>query len=147
MDIEKIGYCGLYCGGCKHFQLTQNGTLELDEENQPMNCDGCNSSRLTVWCADCAIKRCCQERGYRYCIECEENPCELVLRFMNDPDYPYHQLVQKDMQRLKEIGEEKWVEEMEKRYHCAQCNHRVNWFETECPACGTSTGIISGKNL
>ena len=135
MNNENVGYCGLYCGGCKIYQSTISGKPEIDENNKPIYCDGCASSRLTGWCSTCKIKECNQKKGIRFCIECNLNPCEMLIAFMNDSKYPYHQEIQKDMKSIKELGVIKWIKIKDKQYHCKKCNNLINWFETKCSQC------------
>jgi hypothetical protein len=136
MSDKSLGYCGLYCGGCAIFQKTQSGRHQRDENNNPLICFGCNSDTTTKWCTDCEIKTCNRNKGHRFCYECNDNPCEILNRFINDPKYPYHTEVQENMKLLKEIGLEQWTKENEKKYHCGLCNNQTNWFETRCSACG-----------
>lgn len=138
-EDATLGYCGLYCGGCGAWQATQKGAPLLDDSGTPMLCDGCASDRLTGWCAVCTIKSCARGRGVRYCLECPENPCEMLTGFMNDPKYPYHQEVQGNMERLRAAGLATWTAEMRERYRCAGCGAEFNWFDAACPACGKQT--------
>jgi hypothetical protein len=136
MEDMKLGYCGLYCGGCSIFQGTQSGLPLMDENNSPMFCTGCNSGTTTKWCTICNIKECNRAKGFRYCLECKDNPCGILTAFMNDPKYPYHFEVQENMKLLKSVGLSKWTEMNEKKYHCNQCDHLNNWFEKSCSKCG-----------
>ena len=138
MTDRALGYCGLFCGGCGMYQSTRAGKPVSDESGNPLVCDGCNSSRLTPWCADCAIKNCARKKGYRDCIECPENPCEIMTGFMNDPKYPYHLAVQEDMRFLKKAGIDAFEQKITERYTCPSCGSMFDWFSLQCPTCGKS---------
>lgn len=56
--VELASPCGLYCGSCK-FYITKN-------------CKGCKSKRDEK----CPIWKCAEERGLRFCGECDDFPCE-----------------------------------------------------------------------
>ncbi|HNY17431.1 MAG TPA: DUF3795 domain-containing protein [Treponemataceae bacterium] len=137
MSDETLGYCGLYCGACKAFQATKAGNPLVDEASgASLICDGCNGSRLTPWCASCAIKDCAREKGVRICGECPENPCDKLNGFMNDPKYPYHRVVQEDMSFLKTQGLEAFERRITERYTCSSCGTLMSWFAKACPGCG-----------
>lgn len=135
MKDEILGYCGLYCPGCMFYQNSVSGVKTELDPGVFVTCRGCNSPELTPWCAECGIKDCCRERVIRYCLECDEFPCDRLNTFMNDPKYPYHQDVPENMRRLKEIGLEAWAEEQDKKWLCGQCGSRYPWSATECPGC------------
>ncbi len=130
---SRLGYCGLYCGGCQAFQETESGTLS-DKLNA---CRGCASDVVAPWCRECAIKSCARAKGVRYCLQCGEYPCEKLTAFTNDPRYPYHKAVHADMARLKEIGIDAWLEEQAARWVCSTCGHKYHWFARRCATCGS----------
>jgi hypothetical protein len=72
MDIrpEHIAPCGLYCGVCRIHYATQ-------ENDQA----GCLSTRRSVFCRECAIRECTQQKGFQGCHECPEFPCSLIDEF------------------------------------------------------------------
>lgn len=135
---ETLGYCGLYCGGCGTFQATAAGEGIEYEPGSVTTCRGCNSSELSIWCTGCEIKTCARERGIRYCLECEEFPCEKSRSFMDDARYPYHRDVPEMMTRLRQVGLEKWSAEQSRRWICKSCGHQLDWFMQSCPGCGVS---------
>jgi hypothetical protein len=138
---EILGYCGLYCGGCLEYQNTSNGAATTREDGQLLYCKGCNSGTLTPWCSDCAIKSCAREKGLRYCLPCEEFPCDKMTQFINDPKYPYHKDVVQNMKRLEQVGLDEWRKEQEARYTCGACGNKFNWFESRCKQCESPIGI------
>ncbi len=136
MSESLLGYCGLYCGGCQAFQETEAG-LRRGPEGEAPACQGCASSVLTPWCRDCEIKTCARSKGLRYCLPCGEYPCAKLTAFVNDPRYPYHRAVQRDMLRLKEIGIDAWLREQPARWICPSCGSTFHWFARRCGQCGT----------
>jgi hypothetical protein len=133
---EKLGYCGLYCGGCAAYQRTIAGESWEYAPGSFTTCRGCGSGELSPWCGDCDIKVCARERGHRFCLECEAFPCDKMQAFMDDPQYPYHRDVPAAMARLKEIGLEAWSAEQDARWNCPRCSGRFDWFARSCPGCG-----------
>jgi hypothetical protein len=133
---ERLGYCGLYCPGCGVFQATIEGPGLSAGDGSVMRCLGCNSEVLTKWCANCELKDCARDLGFRYCGECGKFPCEKFVRFRDDREYPYHQDTPAMMERLSVVGLEAWCAEQDARWNCPSCGARFDWFATACPKCG-----------
>lgn len=142
MSLDEIlGYCGLYCRGCAVYQATEAGGGFEYEPGSVATCRGCNSSELSIWCSDCEIKNCARERGVRYCLECEDFPCDKSRRFMYDPELPYHRDVPEMMLRLRQVGLETWAEEQSRKWICKSCGADFSWFAQRCPGCGTAVNV------
>ena len=59
---QQIAACGLYCGACKKFL---NG-----------KCPGCKENEKASWCK---IRKCCQEKGFHTCAECDKDVKECKI--------------------------------------------------------------------
>ena len=138
---EILGYCGLYCGGCGTYQATAAGGGIEYEPGFSTTCRGCNSNELSIWCSDCEIKDCAREKGLRYCLECEEFPCEKSRGFMDDARYPYHRDVPELMARLRRVGLETWAEEQRQKWICESCGSEFDWLSQQCPGCGAAVNV------
>jgi hypothetical protein len=57
-EVELVPPCGMYCGSCK-FYLAEK-------------CEGCKKIRKEI----CPIWKCAEERGVRFCGECQDFPCD-----------------------------------------------------------------------
>jgi len=88
--------CGLDCGSCDIRRVPfdaeaaqrvvawfqKRGWLEEGEGvsqvlQRSMYCKGCHGDRSVHWSPDCWILKCCvDEKGLKYCSECEDFPCE-----------------------------------------------------------------------
>ena len=66
-NTECIAACGLYCGACRKF---------LSEK-----CPGCKMNEKATWCK---IRKCCAEKGFHSCAECEMDvkECKIYSNFM-----------------------------------------------------------------
>ena len=71
---QQIGTCGLFCGACRKL---------LNEK-----CPGCNPTDtdtpglrqpLTKGLQRCKIRRCCQEKGFHTCAECNKDVKECKI--------------------------------------------------------------------
>ena len=54
VDTKKIAACGLYCEACKKYRMGK--------------CPGCHENEKASWCK---IRKCCMEKGFHTCAECE----------------------------------------------------------------------------
>lgn len=95
-EDEYLAACGLDCRSCEIRKVPEDagaarrvvrwfrkeGWLQEDEGveeilERGMYCKGCRDDRTIHWSPDCRILRCCvDERGHRFCCECEAFPCE-----------------------------------------------------------------------
>jgi len=109
-DYEKllIGYCGLYCRVCDYYTgyLTKAAEelLKIVEKHAEIKeifekskiCDyeefikGLRSLANLTLCLgcragdgweECPVRKCALKKEVKYCIECNEYPCELINRF------------------------------------------------------------------
>jgi hypothetical protein len=118
--------CGLFCGGCDIY-LASHGDRELQRrigENvsqvtsreikpKEIKCEGCWGPLEVHWSADCKMLNCARERGYRFCFECEEYPCDKLIMF-KDKHYPH---VLDNLNRIRQIGVESWLKEQKEKKH------------------------------
>ena len=54
VNTKMIAACGLYCGACKKYRMGK--------------CPGCHETEKASWCK---IRKCCMEKGFHTCAECE----------------------------------------------------------------------------
>ena len=97
-----IAYCGIDCSECDNYLATQSGSqedLKMVAEKlskiyraevipEYVLCDGCRAGeRKSYFCDNlCKMHKCCTERKYYSCIECNEIPCkELQAEIKNKP--------------------------------------------------------------
>lgn len=136
---DLVAYCGLYCGDCVKFKkniakIAKDLDSELSKENfkkiahripgiknydefreilnilTELECK--ESCRNGGGSADCEVKLCCQKKGYFTCAECDN--------FLYCPELAGIPAIQcgiisyvKELQRIREIGLDKWLEEKE----------------------------------
>jgi hypothetical protein len=68
-EKHLAGCCGLYCGLCPRFQ-----------SKAPSRCPSCHLGEHHNYCS---VYRCCViKRGLHTCAECEDFPCERLLRVL-----------------------------------------------------------------
>ena len=125
---ELVAPCGDYCGGCGQynglicktakqmrefadlygFEMRSEGEFDfqqfvagLEWFIQNATCPGCQQGGGPAWCE---VKKCCSEKGFRICFECEEFPCSNI-ESVADPD------TRDRYKRFREVGFERWLEE------------------------------------
>jgi len=140
MASEFIAYCGLYCGACSfrvafednnREHITHMPTYYDHFKNEPLEfCPGC---RLENKCGECAIRDCAMNKEIEYCSQCNDFPCDRSIRFNSDGK-PHHEESISNLNLLKEIGKEKWLDLMRERWTC-KCGSRYSWYYKECPKC------------
>lgn len=134
---ELLAYCGLYCGDCAghtgaiadaadelqnvlknyKFELTARHLFsdELKEYDKfvemlgfmaKLKCDSpCREK--TDKNTSCEIRKCCIEKGYYACYECDDIE---VCKKLESMKGLHRDSCVKNLQAIKEIGLEKWVE-------------------------------------
>lgn len=128
---ELVAYCGIYCRLCDYYtgrirDSAQNlleivkghGEIELFANtakvfdfgdfvkglewmvNEFSPCvGGCRGGG--GW-EDCPIRKCCIEKGVKFCYRCDDFPCEILKRYPKRID---------GLNEIKRTGLEKWIKE------------------------------------
>lgn len=97
-----IGSCGISCGLCPRFQSKAKS-----------RCLGCGPDGH---CSYCPIFRCSQmKRNYETCADCDEFPCEKFKKWFDGDSFVSHQKCLLNIQTIKKIGIEKFLEEQKER--------------------------------
>lgn len=140
MSNELITYCGLYCGACSFKVGFEENNREhimcmpsmYDSfKSKPLEfCPGC---RLENQCGDCDIRDCARDKKVEYCSLCQHYPCEKLISF-NDDGKPHHAESIDNLNLLKSIGANKWLEVQKERWTC-KCNARYSWYLKKCAKC------------
>lgn len=141
MEFKLDAYCGLYCGACPMLLAHQNGELEVFAERIEMDpedarCLGCKSHKVAVFCESCGIRQCASGKGFDFCFQCEELPCEQFVAFRDSEKWPYHAAVPKNLERIQQVGVEAWLAEQGVRWCCPRCGARFAWQDETCKKCG-----------
>jgi hypothetical protein len=138
MTNSLIAYCGLYCGACSFKTAFETNDKEhinnmpayydKYKNNTLKDCPGC---RLENKCGECEIRDCAVKKRVDWCSQCNEYPCILINDFCND-GRPHHGEIMKNLESLKIIGEEEWINEMSKIWKCTKCGKKKSWYNKKC---------------
>jgi hypothetical protein len=98
--------CGLYCGLCPRFQ-----------SKAPSRCLSCHLGEQHSYCS---VYRCCvTKRGLFTCADCDEYPCERLLRVLGVEEgldsFISHKPALPNLDRLREVGLEIYLGEQRER--------------------------------
>jgi hypothetical protein len=105
-EKELAGSCGLYCGLCPRYQSTAES-----------KCPGCH---LTDAHSYCSVYRCCvTKRGFITCAECDDYPCERLIRVLGIEEevdsFISHKPALPNLERIRELGLAVHLEEQRER--------------------------------
>lgn len=140
MDFRYDTFCGLYCGACDVFIANMNSKVEALAQAWKMDlnqlkCHGCKSTVNAIYCMDCDIKKCAQNRDIEYCFQCEEYPCSRLVAFRND-EHPHHSIVLQNLGFIQSQGSARWLEKQKERWSCPNCGTGFSWYAKTCEICG-----------
>lgn len=112
-DTKMIAACGLYCGACRKYRMGK--------------CPGCNTPNadnpdlgqpLNKWLQRCKIRKCCKEKGFHTCAECEKDVKECHIH-NNLIGKIFAFIFRSDraacIRYIRENGEQSFAEEMTRR--------------------------------
>jgi hypothetical protein len=145
-DQKKMlsAVCGLFCPACVIY-VAQRESPENREQvaksfNLPpemLKCDGCRAESRFIYCEqNCKMKPCVEEKGIGFCGECDEYPCETIKTFQ--AEMPHRLELWAALDRIKEVGHEKWFDEMLEHYSCPECNTINTAYLPACRKCGNT---------
>ena len=94
-DPELLAPCGIYCGACRIYHATRDkdqkflkklvnayegkiSGFEKPLDAGDIQCEGCLSENVSIFCRTCSVRDCTQERGYSGCHECDDFPCQSI---------------------------------------------------------------------
>lgn len=154
VNPDFVAPCGLYCGVCAIYiahrddnqkfkerllqvykgEVPGKGTLPGSEDLsvEDMQCNGCLSENPFMYCRQCPIRDCTQEKGYTGCQECEAFPCEHIEEF---PMAVGKKVILRAVPHWREVGTEQWIQDEEARYVCPECKNRVFRGVVSCNQC------------
>lgn len=135
----KIAYCGLYCPMCsfvaasetkdRQHLLTMPERYKHFKQRTFEECE-CNGCREQADRCHCEMKPCAEKKGIISCADCADFPCQAIDIFGND-GAPHHEEAFRNLWRIKEIGYEQWLKEMESLMYC-ECGMKQSWYH-RCP--------------
>ena len=103
-----------------------------------LQCKGCLSDTVSVFCRSCGIKSCTKEKGYEGCHQCDDYPCKFIDEF---PMPVGKKVISRVIPYWREHGTEKWIRDEEARYVCPECDHILFRGAKRCNSCKTPVDV------
>lgn len=143
IDRKLLAPCGLYCGVCAVLIAHRENNAKFKERltsvygftAEEIACDGCLSDRRFVFCKQCDVRSCVQEKGYEGCHQCDDFPCNSIDTF---PMEVGKRIILRAVPQRRELGDAKWVQSEEQRYVCSHCGHELFRGSKRCRNCKES---------
>jgi predicted RNA-binding Zn-ribbon protein involved in translation (DUF1610 family) len=140
-DRKLAAVCGLFCPSCTLF-IGSNGdpkrlepiAAQYGKKSEEIRCEGCRSDVRFIYCQTCKLDKCAEEKGVDFCGTCHEYPCEELKVFQ--AAMPHRIELWKSQERIREVGPEKWFEEMIEHYSCPECGTINSTYDLKCRRCG-----------
>jgi hypothetical protein len=128
-ENELVAYCGIYCRLCDYFtgriRASARDLLEVANKHNELKIFADTSKAFNYenfmkgleWLSremspciggckggggweDCPIRKCCKNKGLRFCYECDNYPCETLKRYPKRIE---------QLNDIKKTGLETWI--------------------------------------
>lgn len=136
------GFCGLYCGACEVPRAVREGRVEeaakaFGVDPGDVRCEGCRSGDVFVNCKRCGMRKCASSRGFEFCSECWDFPCDEYARLASIGGRlpPHFLITMKNLYEIREKGADEWRRLQVERWTCPSCGAPFSWYAGSC-ACG-----------
>ena len=144
-DPRLAAVCGLFCPACSLFIATMEDPARLERiaaafgvSPEEAACRGCHSEKRGPYCQTCKMVVCAAEKGLQFCGECDDYPCTELEAFKQA--MPHRIELWEAQARIREVGFERWFEEMVDHYACPACGVTNSAYDLKCRACGHQPG-------
>ena len=166
-EIKLDGYCGLYCGGCDIYRLSEKAWrtgVKAKWEEMPERfrkaikeadivCHGCKSDIVFSGCKVCPMVKCARKKGVENCSLCGKYPCfyftmmNIVVRLRKlDKKLPHTSARKPNLEFIHKSGLDRFLGEQEKAWKCPQCGSRLSWYLEQC-SCGKANERYFGAEF
>lgn len=82
------------------------------------------------------MAKCAESKGVEFCGGCTEYPCAELKNFQALA--PHRIELWQSQQRIKDVGYEKWYDEMIAHYSCKTCGTLNSTYDLACRKCGAT---------
>lgn len=117
-DVRLVSPCGLYCGGCPVFRAGTDEAFaarlaeRLGLPKEQVQCRGCRTEEghiRTMGEPVCPTYVCVQDRGLRFCYECDEFPCLMLAPCADKAQTLPHNTKVYSLVLMQRLGLEEWL--------------------------------------
>ena len=127
MEIQPIAPCGMNCATCLAYLRDKN------------TCCGCRGDweHNRKYIRKCSIRFCelLEQIDSKFCYECEKFPCKAIKHIDKRYRTRYHVSFIENLQQIKSIGLEKFIESEREKWRCCSCGGTVCVHRGHCLRC------------
>jgi hypothetical protein len=136
MNMKMLAYCGLFCEQCSfkaaHDEQDDKHLKQIPypftkQDLSKYNCECCKGFCI---CGPCKIKPCASAKNIDSCADCDDFPCEYIIKFSND-GIPHHKKAVSNLYYIRQRGIDNWYAQIEPLLKC-ECGEKQTWYYT-CP--------------
>ena len=132
MKTELIAPCGMNCNVCSNYLALINDT-KAKGVKLPY-CIGCRQRDKK-----CSfVKKKCKKllkHKIEFCYECEEFPCELIIKLGKSYEERYHMNMVDNLKYIKEHGMDEFLKAEKKKWKCSKCGKTICCHNGICYSC------------
>jgi len=142
VEEELIAPCGMNCGLCIAYQFKDQ---DLNKKGfHKTYCQGClprgkNCTHLGDRCELLGKGK------VRFCLECKTYPCNLLKALDKRYRTKYHMSMIENLNEIKEIGTEKFLEKDALKWTCTECGGTICCHNGLCLNCNIDTLLQNKK--
>ena len=137
MKTGLIAPCGMNCAICSRY-LAYLNNLKRSQ------CSGCRPSNKKC---NYLFKKCTginhsSDDKVSFCIECEQYPCKEIKRMDARYKKNYRMSVIDNLETIKKIGVEKFIQQQYDKYRCPTCEGLISIHNNKCFKCDPITKLV-----
>lgn len=112
--------CGLDCFNCPAYlakedqELRKFVAMRAQVPFEDAVCEGCRAQcgqiELFGAAEPCKVYKCINEKGYEFCYECEDFPCDNLQPYADQSKYTPHNVKVFNLCMIKKLGLMEWAE-------------------------------------
>lgn len=119
MDIKSLtAPCGIDCFNCQVYEKNISEQMKtylaaaLKKSKDEVACKGCREQKgCVMYPLPCATLECVKNKGFEFCYECSDFPCDKFIPSVDQAEKYPHNLKVFNLCKIKNCGLEKWAEE------------------------------------
>ena len=126
MDYNQMtSPCGLDCFNCPVYLANENEVLRdavskrLGLPREKCVCAGCKNEKgiigILTATEPCNVYKCIQKKGYSFCFECADFPCDYLHPYADQAGSKPHNTKVFNLCLIKKMGLENWAEKKAKK--------------------------------
>ena len=133
-ETRLIAPCGMNCSICRAY---------LRKRNKCTGCRGENKNK-PISRVTCKIKTCeiLAKNSFSFCFACDSFPCPEINRLDKRYRTKYFMSMVENLENIKEIGLEKFLENEKIRWACPECGGTICVHTGECSCCGAPLAAL-----